>query len=58
MWLGYIFYVISFEFAKFYYYCSLTVDDIINLNTEKFTEFVDANDFITSFLFNILEETY
>jgi len=56
--MGYIFDVISTEFASFYYYCSLTVDDIINVNSEKFKEFVDANDVITSFLFNILEETY
>lgn len=46
------------EFADFYYYCSLTFYDVVDVNSEKFSEFVDANDFLSSFVFNLLENSY
>lgn len=53
-----IFTMIATNFDDFYYYCSLTFYDVIDVNSEKFSEFVDANDFLSSFVFNILEEGY
>lgn len=53
-----IFDIIADHFSGFYFYCSLAANDVTEVNEEKFNEFMGVEDIYTSFLFNLLEESY
>ena len=53
-----IFDIIADHFSDFYYFCSLAANDVVEVNEEKFDEFMGIEDIYTSFLFNLLEESY
>ena len=57
-WVGEIFTIIADYFSNFYYYCSLAMNDVKEVNQEKFDEFQGINDIYTSFLFNLLQNSY